>query len=78
MLKVAVVAVCLALLPSSVAVDRNNFKTCDQSSFCKRNRELEVSLTGLVIVVCGGLSDVVAVVPPFEESAIPRSILRQA
>lgn len=31
----------LAVLSSVMAVDRNNFKTCDQSSFCKRNRAIE-------------------------------------
>ena len=31
----------LAVLGSVTAVDRNNFKTCDQSSFCKRNRAIE-------------------------------------
>ncbi len=30
----------LALLVA--AVDRSNFKTCDQSSFCKRHRALQV------------------------------------
>ena len=34
--------VCLSLsvlLPSSMAVDKNNFKTCSQSSFCRSARE---------------------------------------
>eukprot|EP00041_Stephanoeca_diplocostata_P014598 m.270785 g.270785 ORF g.270785 m.270785 type:complete len:912 (+) comp19743_c0_seq1:101-2836(+) len=36
--------VALALAASLIAVgavDRNNFKTCDQSNFCKRNRNME-------------------------------------
>jgi alpha 1,3-glucosidase len=39
------VLLAMAMAPSLTwAVDRNNFKTCDQSSFCKRNRNLEVSV----------------------------------
>jgi alpha 1,3-glucosidase len=30
----------VTLLPSSLAVKRHDFKTCDQSGFCKRNRAL--------------------------------------
>lgn len=36
----AVVLCCV--LGLAAAVDRGNFKTCDQSSFCKRNRALQV------------------------------------
>ena len=31
----------LALAPLVVAVDRNNFKTCKDSSFCDRRRKFE-------------------------------------
>ena len=31
----------LALAPLVVAVDRNNFKTCKDSSFCERRRKFE-------------------------------------
>lgn len=42
----AIVELCFVLLlfllfGSAQAVDRSNFKTCDQSSFCKRQRELK-------------------------------------
>ncbi|KAL4660010.1 neutral alpha-glucosidase AB-like isoform X1 [Arapaima gigas] len=34
-------AICVALVPSGIqAVDRSNFKTCSQSSFCKRMRDI--------------------------------------
>eukprot|EP01137_Pigoraptor_chileana_P034251 Opistho-2@26520 len=37
----ACVCVCvLALVAAVAAVDRSNFKTCDQSGFCKRNRNM--------------------------------------
>eukprot|EP01116_Phalansterium_solitarium_P023891 TRINITY_DN8582_c0_g1_i1.p1 TRINITY_DN8582_c0_g1~~TRINITY_DN8582_c0_g1_i1.p1 ORF type:complete len:926 (-),score=425.77 TRINITY_DN8582_c0_g1_i1:222-2999(-) len=41
------IAVCLlaALLTTTVAVDRSKFKTCDQASFCKRNREAASRIT---------------------------------
>ena len=33
----------VVLVGTADAVDRSNFKRCDESSFCKRNRDLEVS-----------------------------------
>jgi hypothetical protein len=43
----------VVVTPGVVGVDRNNFKTCEQSSFCKRNRRIEVSLPGwLCVCVC--------------------------
>jgi hypothetical protein len=41
LLALTVVVVALALC--ALAVDRSNFKRCDESSFCKRNRAMEVS-----------------------------------
>eukprot|EP00794_Sanderia_malayensis_P019892 gene19892-21835_t len=38
MLRVLVISF---LIQSTVAVDRNNFKTCQQSSFCRRNRAVQ-------------------------------------
>ncbi|KAG1957789.1 neutral alpha-glucosidase AB [Pimephales promelas] len=35
----------LLCLSAAQAVDRSNFKTCDQSSFCKRQRELKPGLS---------------------------------
>ena len=37
-----ILCVLAAVAGLAAAVDRNNFKTCDQSAFCKRNRALEV------------------------------------
>eukprot|EP00035_Acanthoeca_spectabilis_P021200 m.436923 g.436923 ORF g.436923 m.436923 type:complete len:902 (-) comp18037_c0_seq1:24-2729(-) len=34
-------ALVAAAAPGAVGVDRGNFKTCEQSSFCKRNRAIE-------------------------------------
>ncbi|KAK4003509.1 hypothetical protein OUZ56_005269 [Daphnia magna] len=33
-----ILTICAAAVQSCVAVDRGNFKTCDQNAFCKRNR----------------------------------------
>ncbi|CAO1407451.1 unnamed protein product [Diamesa hyperborea] len=40
----------LALLACVVAVDRNNFKTCEQSSFCRRCRRVQAGNTQYEIV----------------------------
>ena len=42
----------LAVLPICTAVDRNNFKTCEQSAFCKRNRAMEVRLSKAAANMC--------------------------
>uniref|UniRef100_A0A2M4BCF3 Glucosidase II subunit alpha n=2 Tax=Anopheles marajoara TaxID=58244 RepID=A0A2M4BCF3_9DIPT len=39
---------CLTIVGLSVAVDRNNFKTCEQSSFCRRLRSLEEQTSDFV------------------------------
>ena len=42
--------VCLAaVLLAAHAVDRSNFKTCADSSFCKRNRDIPVCLRCFVL-----------------------------
>ena len=41
-MRFAVLAALLALTRPAAGVDRGNFKTCDESSFCKRQRALEV------------------------------------
>lgn len=39
-LALVVLSLALLLAPSTLAVKRHDFKTCDQSGFCKRNRQL--------------------------------------
>ncbi|XP_048585965.1 neutral alpha-glucosidase AB isoform X2 [Nematostella vectensis] len=45
----ALLVIVLTVTPS-LCVDKNNFKTCDQSSFCKRNRALQAGESPYVLV----------------------------
>jgi len=41
MMRLSIAIAVAAVIASVSAVDRGNFKTCDQSNFCKRNREIQ-------------------------------------
>jgi hypothetical protein len=41
-MRAGVAIVCALLIGASLAVDRSNFKKCSESSFCQRNRAIEV------------------------------------
>ncbi|OQR78940.1 neutral alpha-glucosidase AB-like [Tropilaelaps mercedesae] len=49
---VTAVIICLgALFEVASAVDRNNFKTCDQSGFCRRNRRLQPGQSPFIALI---------------------------
>lgn len=48
-LALATIVICL-LFDAVQPVDRNNFKTCDQSSFCRRCRKVEPNASPYAVV----------------------------